>query len=86
MKKISQDQISAIRAACAYMIGAEPPKDGERTPGVLEMARYLGVSGQAVTQWCTGKRRVPKKHCPYIEGYTGIACERLRPELEWIER
>lgn len=53
--------------------------------GVSALARLVGVSGPAVTQWTTGFRQVPAERCPLIERATEgeIRCENLRPDVDW---
>ena len=53
--------------------------------GVNQVARALGVSPAAVSQWLTGYRRVPADHCVRLEAlYPGrVRCEALRPDLPW---
>lgn len=57
----------------------------ELVGGVTILARLVGVSGPAVTQWATGLRRVPAERCPLIERATQgqIRCESLRPDVDW---
>ena len=57
----------------------------ELVGGVTVLARLVGVSGPAVTQWATGLRRVPAQRCPLIERATGgrVRCESLRPDVDW---
>ena len=53
--------------------------------GVNQVARALGVSPAAVSQWLTGYRRVPADHCVRLEAlYPGrVRCEALGPDLPW---
>lgn len=53
--------------------------------GVSSLARLVGVSGPAVTQWTTGFRQVPAERCPLIERATqgAVRCEALRPDVDW---
>lgn len=53
--------------------------------GVTVLARLVGVSGPAVTQWASGMRRVPAERCPLIERATQgqVRCEILRPDVDW---
>lgn len=46
------------------------------------LAAHLGVSQPTVSDWATGKKRVPLDRCPYIEQFTGgaVSCEELRPD------
>lgn len=46
-----------------------------------EMARYAGVTRQAVAQW----KQVPAEYCPAIERATSgrVRCEDLRPDVDW---
>lgn len=50
--------------------------------GITALARGLGVKSHAVIQhW--RRHRVPAEHCPAIEGFTGVRCEELRPDIAW---
>jgi DNA-binding transcriptional regulator YdaS (Cro superfamily) len=49
----------------------------EAVGGVRELARLLGITHQAIAQW----DRVPAERMLEIERVTGIARERLRPDL-----
>lgn len=48
-----------------------------------EMAKILGVTPGAVTQWLTAG--VPADRCPSIERMTrgAVTCEELRPDIDW---
>lgn len=52
----------------------------------VALARTLGVSQPTVSDWCTGKKRVPVERCLPIERATAGAVTRkdLRPE-DWAE-
>lgn len=55
-----------------------------RNAGGLELfaARINAPSANAVKAWKrTGS--IPADYCPTIERTTGIACERLRPSVDW---
>jgi DNA-binding transcriptional regulator YdaS (Cro superfamily) len=49
------------------------------------LAKKLDISPVLVSQWRTGKRRVPAHRCPEIELATdgSVRCEDLRPEIDW---
>lgn len=50
--------------------------------GITALARGVGVKSHAVVQqWRLN--RVPAEHCPAIEGFTGVRCEELRPDVPW---
>ncbi|MBS7532096.1 helix-turn-helix domain-containing protein [Ancylobacter sonchi] len=49
----------------------------ERAGGAVGLARPLGISSQAVSQW----RRAPAKHVLNIERVTGVSRHDLRPDL-----
>lgn len=49
--------------------------------GQVALARFLGVTPQAVSQWVTGKRPVPAKHALAIERATGVSSVALRPDV-----
>jgi len=44
------------------------------------IARVCDVSREAVRRW----KRIPAKCCPAIEAETGIPCEQLRPDIDFI--
>lgn len=48
-----------------------------------ELARRCKVQPPVVHDWTTGLRPVPAAHCPTVEEFTGIACERLQPAVRW---
>lgn len=57
--------------------------------GQSALARAISAYPGQVKQghvWCWLNRdlRVPAEYCPAIEEATGVSCDRLRPELEWI--
>ncbi|MBN8492374.1 MAG: helix-turn-helix domain-containing protein [Burkholderiales bacterium] len=45
------------------------------------IARLLGITQSAVSQW---RGVVPEEHCPAIEAKTGVLCEELRPDRDWV--
>lgn len=49
-----------------------------------KLADLLGVTKGAVNQWRLPGRNVPVDHCPAIERATGVACEDLREDLNWV--
>lgn len=51
----------------------------------IELARKLGVTAGAVSQWVNGLAGVPAERCPAIEEATGglVRCEDLRPDVRW---
>ncbi|MEA9550512.1 Cro/CI family transcriptional regulator [Xanthomonas campestris] len=49
--------------------------------GQAALARRLGVSPQAVSQWVKGHRPVPPKHAIAIERETGVSRHTLRPDV-----
>lgn len=57
----------------------------DRAGGVSALARTLGISPPTVSQWRAGARPVPPDRCPDIEHATGVPCEELRPDLEWVQ-
>lgn len=49
---------------------------------ISAMARALQLSSPTVIQqW--RRNRVPAGRCPDIEALTGVACEALRPDVNW---
>jgi DNA-binding transcriptional regulator YdaS (Cro superfamily) len=60
----------------------------DQAGGKAALARKLNerghgkVTGPAVYQW-ERQGRVPAEYCPDIEVVTGIACELLRPDVNW---
>lgn len=49
--------------------------------GLRSLARLLGISFQAIQQW----KKVPAERMLEIERVTGVARERLRPDLYRVE-
>jgi len=49
--------------------------------GQTKLAEVLGVRQSAVGNWLS--RGVPDDQCAAIEKATGVAVERLRPDLPW---
>ena len=49
------------------------------------LAGHLGISPQAVNQWCSFSRQIPPEHCPKIERLTGgqVRCEELNGKVDW---
>ena len=47
------------------------------------LAKHLGVTAPVVSDWCSGKKRIPSEQCPLIESLTGIVSEELRPDVRW---
>lgn len=45
----------------------------------------IGRSGPTVSEWSTGKKRVPADVCPDVESATGgaVTCEEMRPDVKW---
>lgn len=52
--------------------------------GTSALARAVQVSAPTVFQWISGERPIPLAHCPAIEINTGVRCEQLRPDVEWV--
>lgn len=57
--------------------------------GQTALAKLLSVDGRKVSQghvWAWLKRdgKPPEEVCPAIESVTGVACERLRSDVEWV--
>ncbi len=66
--------MNAIASAAKYIGGA------------AAVARLLGVTPPAVSQWLSGKRQAPVERCPAIEHATAgsVTCEQLRPDVRWV--
>lgn len=47
-----------------------------------ELARILGVSKSAISQWGDAEDGVPLDRCVDIERATGVPCEELRPDMK----
>lgn len=47
------------------------------------LAKHLQLTPPVVSDWATGKKRIPAEQCPKIEEITGIRCEELRPDVRW---
>ncbi|RQZ58131.1 Cro/Cl family transcriptional regulator [Burkholderia cepacia] len=52
-------------------------------PSMTAMARDLGLSGYQVIQEWRRQGRVPAEHCPEIERFTGVRCEKLNSRVDW---
>lgn len=56
--------------------------------GQTALAKLLSVGERKVSQghvWAWLKRKNPPEDlCPAIEIATGVTCERLRPDVEWV--
>lgn len=48
-----------------------------------ELARRCGVKEPVVSEWASGRSAVPVRHCPTVEEFSGIPCERLQPAVRW---
>ncbi len=48
----------------------------------VALAAMVGKTKARVGQWLSGDP-IPEKICPLIEAGTGIACEKLRPDVQW---
>ena len=50
-----------------------------------ELAKEVRAHPVLISQWASGKRRVPAEYCPAIERATGgaVRCEDLRPDVDW---
>lgn len=54
----------------------------EKAGGVSAFAKAINApSVHAVKAWRL--TRVPSDYCPVIERVTGVACELIRPDVEW---
>jgi DNA-binding transcriptional regulator YdaS (Cro superfamily) len=47
-----------------------------------ELGRLLGRQKAAVSRW--KREQVPADVCPEIERITGVTCEELRPDVNWV--
>jgi len=54
----------------------------DRAGGISALAALIGVVASAPSMW-KSRGRVPAEHCPAIERATGVACEKLRPDVPW---
>ncbi len=56
-----------------------------QTNSQAELAKRLGVTPGAVSQWVKGLSAVSAERCPAIEAATGglVRCEDLRPDVAW---
>jgi DNA-binding transcriptional regulator YdaS (Cro superfamily) len=48
------------------------------------LATAVGVTPGLIYQWLSGLRPLAAHHCPAIERATGVTCEDLRPDLNWL--
>lgn len=51
--------------------------------GVCNLARILRISQPSVSQWRL-RGDIPVDRCAAVEDYTGIPCEELRPDIEFV--
>lgn len=53
--------------------------------GTARLAKILGVSRQAVSQWLRHVDQIPFRRCLEIEALTdrAVTCEELRPDIDW---
>lgn len=61
----------------------------EAAGGQSALARAISATSGQVKQghvwsWLHRDLKVPPEHCPVIEHVTGVTCERLRPDLQWL--
>jgi DNA-binding transcriptional regulator YdaS (Cro superfamily) len=47
------------------------------------LAKTLGVTPQAVSQWVLGRRKLPPLQAIKIQNKVGIPKEKLRPDFPW---
>src|SRR5262249_28268912 len=68
-----------VRVAIAIIFSMSPglTRAIEKAGSMGKLARMLGISQQAVSQW----REVPTRHIIAIETATGVPREILRPDL-----
>lgn len=48
------------------------------------LADALGIKSPSISEWRTRGIGAPADRCEAIEAATGITCEQLRPDLDWI--
>jgi len=51
--------------------------------GTAALARALGVSDSVVSNW-KARESVPLDSCAAVEAATGVTCEELRSDVEWV--
>lgn len=51
--------------------------------GQSALARVCKKQQGHVSHWLKSGKGVPAEYCPLIEEATGVACERLRPDVRW---
>lgn len=51
----------------------------------LAIAQAVGVTPPVVSDWVTGKKKIPVERCILIERATrgAVRCEDLRPDVDW---
>lgn len=49
-----------------------------------KLAESIGIAHSFVPQLISGRRPIPEAICARIEDATGVRCEELRPDVEWI--
>lgn len=66
-----------LRLVLAKAKSQDPAKDQEGVKGHRALARILGVSQAAISQW----RRVPPARCLQIEKVLGVSRHDQRPDI-----
>ena len=51
----------------------------------IRLCEAVGAFTSDMSDWTSGKRRVPAERCPQIEAATNglVRCEDLRPDVQW---
>jgi DNA-binding transcriptional regulator YdaS (Cro superfamily) len=52
----------------------------------VNLARAIGVTGPMIYQWHRGIKPIGPDACAAIERATGVRCEELRPDLQWVRK
>lgn len=51
-----------------------------------KLAGLIGVNRSFIAQLVSGHRPMPQAVCAKIEAATGVLCEELRPDVQWVRR
>ena len=58
----------------------------ERAGSQRKLAEAIGVAHSFVPQLLSGHRPIPEALCAKIEAATGVPCEELRPDVQWVRK
>lgn len=71
-----------VKLCCTWLMETGLQKAMRIAGSGTDLARLLGVSKSAVSQWGDTPDGVPLDRCVDIERATGVPCEELRPDMK----